>query len=62
MIAVLLLFLAFGLFPQQPAFAALALWGAFSSAKRWKVNTGGWLELVLFYGALIGCALVFLGY
>ena len=62
MLAFILLFLSFGLFPQQPVFAALALWGAFSAAKHWRVGASEWLELVLFYGALIGCALVFLGY
>jgi hypothetical protein len=61
MLAFLLLLLAFMLLPAYPVFAALAVWGAFSSAKHWKPGKGEQLELVVFYGALIGCLLVWFG-
>lgn len=55
MLAVIFLIVAFIFFPASPVIAALALAGAFWAAKYWKADVGETLEMVVFYGAIIGC-------
>jgi len=61
LIAFLLMVLAAILLPVSIVFGALALAGAFWSASHWKVTMGETLEVVIFYGALIGCLTVWIG-
>jgi len=60
MIAFALLFLAFMSLPMYPVLALICVSGAFWSAKSWTGAGEDVLELVLFYGALIGCLVVWL--
>jgi len=58
MIAFLLLLLGFSLLPAYPVFSLVAVSGAFWSASYWKADVGGVLEMVVFYGAVAGCLIV----
>lgn len=61
MLAVMLLIVTFILWPYQPFLGALALWGAASAAKSWTGEGLDVIELVVFYGALAGCLVVWFG-
>ena len=61
MIAFLLLLLTFGLLPEFPAFALLTGSGAVYAASFWKANVGETLELIVFYGAIVGCLVGWFG-
>lgn len=62
MIAFLLLLLTGFLFPQFPGFALLTGSAAFYAASYWKVTVGETFELVMFWGAVVGCGLAWFGY
>ncbi len=61
MIAFLMMVLSAILMPVSVVFGALALSAAFWSASHWKVTVGETLEMVVFYGALIGCLVGWFG-
>lgn len=61
MLAFALLFLTFGLLPEFPVFALMTGSGAVYAATFWKATVGETLELVMFYGALIGCLTAWFG-
>jgi hypothetical protein len=60
MVALLLLVLTYILFPAFPGFAILTASAAVWGAKSWSGTGQDVVELVFFWGALIGCLMVWL--
>ena len=60
MIAFLLLALMFITFPAMPAIAGLALCGAVYSAMHWRAGYDDLIEMIFFYGAILGCLVVWM--
>ena len=58
MIAFFLFLVMFVTFPTMPTIAAVALSGAVYSASRWHVGYDDLIEMIFFYGAVLGCLMV----
>jgi len=54
----MLLIITYTFFVSNPAIAAVALYGAAVAAKSWTAEDEDAVAMFFFYGALIGCGLV----
>lgn len=61
MLGVMLLIVTYIAWPYQPVIGALALWGAACASKSWTGAGEDAIELIVFYGALAGCLVVWFG-